>query len=129
MKALAQVDRVLAIVSWLAAAAVVVMLFVGPQPVADDKAQNEPGAAAYAGAASGAAADGKQVFTSNCGSCHTLSAAGTTGQVGPNLDGTALSAAQIEAQVRQGGGGMPSFSGKLSEAQIKAVAGFVSGSR
>ena len=51
------------------------------------------------------------------------------GQVGPNLDGTALSAAQIEAQVRQGGGGMPSFSGKLSEAQIKAVAGFVSGSR
>ncbi len=129
MKALAQVDRVLAIVSWLAAAAVLVMLFVGPQLVANDKAQNEPGAAAYAGAASGAATDGKQLFTSNCGSCHTLSAAGTSGQVGPDLDGTTLSAAQIETKVRQGGGAMPSFSGKLSDAQIKAVAAFVSGSR
>jgi mono/diheme cytochrome c family protein len=29
---------------------------------------------------------GKQLFTSNCGSCHTLSHANTTGAVGPNLD-------------------------------------------
>jgi mono/diheme cytochrome c family protein len=30
---------------------------------------------------------GKQVFTSaGCGSCHTLSAAGTDGTIGPNLD-------------------------------------------
>ena len=29
---------------------------------------------------------GKQLFASNCGSCHTLSHANTTGTVGPNLD-------------------------------------------
>ena len=31
-------------------------------------------------------AAGKVVFTTNCGGCHTLSDAGTTGTVGPNLD-------------------------------------------
>jgi cytochrome c551/c552 len=35
----------------------------------------------------GGAASGKAVFTANgCGSCHTLTAAGSTGTVGPNLD-------------------------------------------
>ena len=30
--------------------------------------------------------NGKQQFVQNCGSCHTLSRAGTRGQAGPNLD-------------------------------------------
>ncbi len=30
--------------------------------------------------------DGKQLFVSNCGPCHTLAAAGADGVVGPNLD-------------------------------------------
>jgi len=38
-------------------------------------------------AAGGGGSDGKALFASNgCGSCHTLSAAGSSGQVGPNLD-------------------------------------------
>jgi hypothetical protein len=42
--------------------------------------------------ATGDAAAGKTVWDANgCGSCHTLSAAGSTGAIGPNLD-TALSA-------------------------------------
>src|SRR3954469_8356888 len=31
-------------------------------------------------------ARGQQLFTQKCGSCHTLTGAGTNGQVGPNLD-------------------------------------------
>ena len=30
--------------------------------------------------------EGKDLFVINCGACHTLAAAGTDGQVGPNLD-------------------------------------------
>jgi mono/diheme cytochrome c family protein len=30
--------------------------------------------------------NGKQLFASKCGSCHTLAHAGTTGTIGPNLD-------------------------------------------
>ena len=119
----------LAIVSWVAAARGRPDALVGPKVVAEDKAQSEPGAAAYAGAGPARRPDGKEVFTTNCGSCHTLSAAGTSGQVGPDLDGTTLTAAQVAAKVREGGGGMPAFSLKLSAAEIDAVAAFVTGSR
>ncbi len=34
----------------------------------------------------GDVAQGKKLFTSTCGSCHTLAAAGTSGTIGPNLD-------------------------------------------
>ncbi len=30
--------------------------------------------------------DGKDLFVTNCGACHTLAAAGTDGVIGPNLD-------------------------------------------
>jgi outer membrane protein assembly factor BamB len=69
--------------------------------------------------------DGKQIFISNCGSCHTLGAAGTSGSVGPNLDQLKPDAATVEQQVRNGGGGMPSFEGTLSSAQIAAVSKYV----
>jgi len=127
---LARLDKLLAPLSWVAAAAVVVMLLVGPQVVAEDKdkppASEAAGAAAYA---TGGKADGKSVFTGNCGSCHTLEAAGTSGQVGPTLDGVSLGAGEIETVVRGGRGGMPSFQGKLSPAEIKAVAAYVAESR
>lgn len=34
----------------------------------------------------GNAAAGKQLFKANCGSCHTLANAGTSGTIGPDLD-------------------------------------------
>jgi cytochrome c oxidase subunit 2 len=37
-------------------------------------------------AAAGAAVQGKELFANECGSCHTLADAGTTGETGPNLD-------------------------------------------
>jgi cytochrome c6 len=33
-----------------------------------------------------AQAEGRRLFTYNCGTCHALAAAGTSGRVGPNLD-------------------------------------------
>lgn len=79
---------------------------------------------------SGAAADsGAQVFASaGCKNCHTLKAAGATGQVGPNLDQIKPLEETVVHQVTNGGGGMPSFKGLLSTAQIKAVAKYVSAS-
>jgi mono/diheme cytochrome c family protein len=71
-------------------------------------------------------ADGAAVFASNCGSCHTLEAAGTSGTTGPNLDDLMPDEATVEAQVRSGGGGMPAFEGQLSDAEIEAVATYVS---
>ena len=73
----------------------------------------------------GGTTSGEAVFTANCGSCHTLNAAGTTGSVGPDLDDLKPSAATVESQVRNGGGGMPAFQGRLSDAEIMAVAQYV----
>jgi Cytochrome C oxidase, cbb3-type, subunit III len=70
---------------------------------------------------------GAEVFASaGCGSCHTLSAAGAQGQVGPNLDALKPDAATVIRQVIFGGNGMPSFKKRLSRRQITEVAQFVS---
>jgi cytochrome c553 len=73
----------------------------------------------------GDAAAGEAVFTANCGSCHTLEEAGTTGAVGPKLDESTLDLDAVVAQVENGGGGMPPFGGQLSEEEIANVAAFV----
>jgi mono/diheme cytochrome c family protein len=79
------------------------------------------------GSSGGAQPDGKKVFESaGCGGCHTLKDAGTSGNVGPNLDQLKPSEARVAHQVEVGGGPMPSFKGRLSAAEIKAVAKYVS---
>ena len=128
MSALRQVDRALAVGTWLTAAVLVVMLFLGPAVIANDKASRGASSAGSSVYGKGAGADGAKVFTGNCGSCHTLSAAGTSGQVGPSLDDTSLSASDIESVVRGGRGSMPSFDGRLPDAEIAAVAAFVDAS-
>jgi mono/diheme cytochrome c family protein len=84
-------------------------------------------------AASGAAADdeaGREVFTKTaqppCALCHTLQAAGATGTVGPSLDEIRPDRQRVITTVREGIGVMPSFAEQLSDAQIDAVADFVS---
>jgi cbb3-type cytochrome c oxidase subunit III len=74
----------------------------------------------------GGAADGKSIFASaGCAGCHTLAAAGATGNVGPNLDEAKPSLDLAVDRVTNGKGGMPSFKGQLSDEQIQAVAKFV----
>ena len=105
------------------------MLFAGPAVVANDENKRGGSSAGSAVYGKGAGADGAKVFQSSCGSCHTLSVAGTDGQVGPNLDGVSLSVSQIESIVRKGSGTMPSFDGNLSDAETRAVAAYVEASR
>jgi cbb3-type cytochrome c oxidase subunit III len=68
---------------------------------------------------------GKDIFTANCGSCHTLADAGTSGTVGPNLDQLEPSFARAQKQVTNGGAVMPAFKGTLTPEQIKTVAKYV----
>jgi cbb3-type cytochrome c oxidase subunit III len=70
--------------------------------------------------------DGKKIFQTECASCHTLKDAGTSGTVGPNLDQLKPAQSIVQHQVEVGGGVMPAFKGTLSDAQIQAVAKYVS---
>jgi mono/diheme cytochrome c family protein len=77
----------------------------------------------------GDATAGKAVFESaGCTACHTLSAAGSTGTVGPNLDQAKPSFDLVVQRVTLGQGGMPSFKDQLQPQQIADVAEFVSSS-
>ncbi len=109
-------------------------------------------AAAVAQKVQATAAVGKQIFTGvgSCGSCHTLSAAGTTGTVGPNLNTLKAACAAPASQKVRGttlqkciqtaivnpyayiphgysSGIMPNnFSKTLSPSQIQALVAFLS---
>jgi cbb3-type cytochrome c oxidase subunit III len=69
--------------------------------------------------------NGETIFKVKCGSCHVLAAAGTTGRIGPNLDQLMPPFARARIQVINGGGAMPAFKDILSDAQITAVARYV----
>ena len=85
------------------------------------------GAVAGTGVVAEQPTDGKSIFSANCGSCHTLADAGTTGTVGPNLDDSKPPKDLVVDRVTNGKGAMPSFKGSLEPAQIQAVADYVSG--
>lgn len=80
--------------------------------------------------------EGKDLFVTNCGACHTLAEAGTDGVIGPNLDellappsASAPDPATIKPRVLSAinngvGGRMPK--GVLSGQQADEVATFVS---
>jgi cytochrome c553 len=91
--------------------------------------QNTPAAAAGKPSPIPARANpaaGANVFKqAGCGSCHTLAAAAASGQIGPNLDALKPGFETVRAKVESGGGGMPSFSGRLSKDQIRDVAAYV----
>lgn len=71
--------------------------------------------------------EGKSVFASaGCGSCHTLADAGSSGQVGPNLDDAPPGETLVVERVTNGQGAMPPFKDQLTAEQIDAVALYVS---
>jgi mono/diheme cytochrome c family protein len=68
---------------------------------------------------------GKEVFlgVGNCAACHTLSDAGSIGEIGPNLNQIRPQVQTILMSVRNGVGVME---GILSDEEIDAVAHYVS---
>jgi mono/diheme cytochrome c family protein len=76
----------------------------------------------------GDAVAGKEIFLGigTCTSCHTLADAGSTGNVGPNLDDAQPSFELAYDRVSNGQGGMPSFATSLTDQQRADVAEYVS---
>jgi len=60
-----------------------------------------------------------------CGVCHTLQAAGSTGTIGPNLDQFKPQMSQIIAAVTDGIGVMQAWESILTYEEIQAVAYYV----
>lgn len=80
------------------------------------------------GTVAAAGQEGRRLFVRvGCSRCHTLAAAGATGQVGPNLDEERPSAAQVKQMLLHGGSGMPSFRSRLTPQQVQELASYVSG--
>ena len=76
----------------------------------------------------GDAEAGAEVYEANgCGTCHTFEAAGSSGQVGPNLDEAEPSVEEAVEVVTNGRGAMPAFGDRLDEQQIRDVAAYVAG--
>ena len=60
-----------------------------------------------------------------CGVCHTLQAAGSAGDIGPNFDQLTPTIPQIIFAVTNGIGVMPPWEGILTYEEIEAVAYYV----
>ena len=70
---------------------------------------------------------GIEVFNNKaqCGMCHTLQAAGSEGQIGPNLDQLKSTISQITYVVTNGIGVMQAWEGILTAEEIEAVAYYI----
>jgi cytochrome c6 len=77
-------------------------------------------------AAEGNAEEGKNIYAANgCGTCHTLEDAGSTGEIGPNLDESKPDLQLAIDRVTNGSGAMPPFKDELTEKQIVDVSTYV----
>ena len=75
---------------------------------------------------------GLEVFNNKamCGTCHVLKAAGSTSDIGPDLDSLKPSEEQVKNVVTEGLGVMPAFGeeGLLTSEEIDAVSHYVANS-
>lgn len=96
----------------------------GAEGAAGEEAEGEEAGGGEA-AGGGDAEAGAEVFATNCATCHGEDGLGGAG--GPDLTTMpkAKSEPETEAQVREGGGGMPPFEGVLDDEEIENVAAFV----
>ena len=71
---------------------------------------------------------GKNIFLEkgNCATCHALSDAGSSEDIGPNLNHIKPDIARVVLAVTNGIGVMPAYEGILTSEEIEAVAVYVS---
>ena len=71
---------------------------------------------------------GKDVFLNKavCSTCHTLADAGSSSNIGPNLNEIRPNKMRVINTVTNGIGVMPSYEGELTSEEIEAVAHYVS---
>jgi mono/diheme cytochrome c family protein len=87
----------------------------------------EAGGGGEEGAGGGAAAEGKLIFTQNCGTCHVLEDAGTSGQVGPPLDPLKPNKQRVLSAIEKGGTGTGTMPANIVQGEeAEAVADYVS---
>jgi cytochrome c553 len=105
---------------------------VSPESGGGDQAPEESsaqtgGGGEGGGGGAGASAEDKQIFTQSCGTCHTLSDAGTSGTIGPNLDELQPDAARVTSAIENGGAGTGAMPANIVTGQeAEAVAEYVS---
>ena len=70
---------------------------------------------------------GKDVFLNKavCSTCHTLADAGSSSNIGPNLNEIRPNKMRVINTVTNGIGVMPSYEGELTSEEIEAVAHYV----
>lgn len=71
--------------------------------------------------AQGDTTNGAEIYESNCMSCHGQEGAGGSG---PSLQGSSDYDAVVQ-QVKNGGGGMQAFEGKISEQEVADVSAYI----
>lgn len=110
----------------ISAAFLMVALAAGHAAVSSEKEPAEPAGGEVDEAV---LEQGRAIFTAEavpqCGICHTLADAGTTGEIGPNLDELTLTADQVQLAVEGGVGVMPAYGDLLTEEEIDVLATYV----
>lgn len=116
---------------------IAILLFAAPAAIGGADADSDDAAPAAASAAASTAGEddsalleaGRLVFTEeavpSCTVCHTLADAGSSAQIGPDLDNLRPSMERVQEAVRGGVGIMPAYGDQLSGEQIEAVAHYV----
>jgi mono/diheme cytochrome c family protein len=101
----------------LAVAALVLVAFSG--------GEDDPGAPRATTSGATAPADGKALYAQmGCGSCHTFKAAGSSGQIGPNLDAALANSTpvQVHAIIVDPVSPMPGdFGERMNAAELDAL--------
>ena len=98
----------------------------GDQAPEESSAQTGGGGEAGGGGGEAASAEGQQIFSQSCGTCHTLGDAGTSGSVGPNLDDLAPDKARVQNAIENGGAGTGAMPANIvTGPEAEAVADYV----